>query len=87
MRPSVRVCARMLTKAAGLALLAAGWSCQPSYPNAVRDENGQPVRRVEINDILNDTTLSDDQKRQALADLGITDPALIDLLIRNGTGK
>ncbi len=63
----------------GLAALSSG--CQAPYTGLIQGENG-PVRLSEITAITQDTNLTDDQKRQALEQLGITDPNMVDVLIR-----
>ncbi len=76
----------MAAGTAGLLLFMAGLSggCQPPYTGLIQGANG-PVRLSEVTAITQDTNLTDDQKRQALEDLGITDPDMIDLLIRGAS--
>jgi hypothetical protein len=63
----------------------AGMACQPPYNFVVIGADGQTIRQSSINAIVQDSTLTDDQKRQALRDLGITDENLIDFLVLHGT--
>lgn len=75
--PDLRL--RLLGLAVGLAAFLPG--CQPNIENVIEGENGT-IRLEEVAAILNDTSLDDAQRRQALRDLGITDEELIDGLIR-----
>ncbi|HOB76307.1 MAG TPA: hypothetical protein PKG54_17490 [Phycisphaerae bacterium] len=70
-------------KLAGLALCLAGWvpGCQPPAHNVIMGVNG-PIRLEAITRILDNPELTEDQKRQELRNLGITDEDLIDVLIR-----
>ena len=65
-----------------LALAAAG--CEAPVPNALVDGNGSQIRLSAITAILGDADLNEEQKRQALRDLGISDESLIDALIAGG---
>lgn len=78
-RRSVKV---MMTLIA-LVSLCLGGLCQPPYPYLLKDADGQPIEMTEITDITTDTELTDDEKREALRNLGIEDELLIDLLIRD----
>jgi len=65
----------------------AGLGCQPPYSFVITGADDAAIRQSAIDSIVQDTTLTDDQKRQALRDLGITDENLIDVLIQSsGTG-
>lgn len=68
---------------AGLAVGVAGLvsGCQPPLQNVIVGVNG-PVRLDAVMQILEDDDLTEDQKRQELRNLGITDEDLIDVLIR-----
>ncbi len=55
--------------------------CAAPYPNALRDDSGNEIRFSEISPILFSTTLTEDQKKEALRNLGITDEELINLLL------
>ena len=70
---------------AGLLIAGAGLGCQPTVPGTIMGANG-PIHLSDITAVLNDPNLPDDAaRRQALRDLGITDEALIDLLIQNAS--
>jgi hypothetical protein len=71
---------------AGLAAVAM-MGCQPPLPDVLVDENGNTIRLSSITPVLANDDLSDDQKRQALRDLGITDEELIDALLSGGLGE
>lgn len=65
---------------AALAVLPAG--CQTGViPNALSDGNGTTIRLRSVDAIVNDTTLSEAEKREGLRGLGITDERLIDALL------
>lgn len=66
-----------------LLLLPAG--CPAPNPFAVRGPNGEIIRREYIDPIINDADLTDEEKRQALRDIGITDEGLIEFLIRTAS--
>jgi hypothetical protein len=62
--------------------------CPPPYLQdgndiVLTDEEGNQIRLVQIERIVNDDDLTEEEKRQALEDLGITDDDLIDLLINS----
>ena len=69
---------------AGLLALATG-GCPPTE-NVVTDANGQSIRLTAIDRIVTNEDATDEQKRQGLRDLGITDEALIELLVRERSG-
>lgn len=62
-----------------MAFTSAG--CGPSYDDLLEGLNGS-IRLETVTEIVNDPDLDEDEKRQALRDLGITDEELIDLLVR-----
>lgn len=68
-------------------LLAGGAGCgvltarQASFPNAERGEDGQTFTLDELRDIANDGDLTEAEKREAFADLGIEDQDLIEALL------
>jgi hypothetical protein len=71
---------------AGLIVSLAGLNlgCQPVVPGVIMGADG-PVSLADITAVFNDPDLADDAaRRQALRDLGITDEALIDVLIAEG---
>ena len=51
------------------------------FPHALTNEQGDPILLEDVDDILSDDTLSEDEKRAALRDLGIEDEKLIDALL------
>ncbi|HRX85296.1 MAG TPA: hypothetical protein P5572_09790 [Phycisphaerae bacterium] len=53
----------------------------PDFRNAETGEDGQIYVLDDLEAIANDTTLTDDEKRQAFRDLGIEDEDLIDALL------
>ena len=59
----------------------AGLACQPPYNYVLIGSNGQPIRQSQIDSIVQDSTMTTEQKRQALIDLGITDEGLINVLL------
>ena len=63
----------------GLVGLAAG--CGATFASLTND-SGEEIRLTAITRITNDSTLTDEQKREALRDLGITDEDLLDMLVR-----
>jgi hypothetical protein len=73
---------------AGVGVLAAAMlaasGCEPPLPAALTDPDGVFIREPAISRILDDPDLTEDQQRQALRDLGITDESLIDFLIGIG---
>lgn len=58
-----------------------GVAARTDFPNALRDAEGNVILFDDVRDILNDTNLSDDEKRTALRELGLEDERLIDALI------
>lgn len=58
-----------------------GVTAKTEFPNALTGPDGQPILFDDVSDILTDTELSDDEKREALRELGIEDENLIDALI------
>ncbi len=52
-----------------------------AYPNALIGADGEQIFLDEIEDIVNNTYLMDDDKREQLRNLGIEDEALIDILL------
>lgn len=72
------------------AVVASAWLsvivCPPPYLQegndiVLVDEDGNQIRLVQIERIVGDNELTEEEKRQALKDLGITNDELIDLLI------
>ncbi len=52
-----------------------------AFPGAAITDDGRGLYLDDINAILNDSSLTTDEKREALQDLGIEDDALIDALL------
>ncbi len=77
-----RFLTNLLHLAGALALGLAG--CSAPYPNALLDANGNEIRLEGIQAVLDDEDLSEQEKRQALAGLGIADEDLIDALLSGG---
>ncbi len=69
-----------LTLATGLGSLGSA-GCTPTYPNAVVNSSGIPVRLSDITAITSREDLNEDQKKQALRGLGITDEPLLNILV------
>lgn len=68
-----------------LILIGLQLGCQTVVPDTIMGADG-PITLTEINAVLNDPDLTDDAaRRQALRDLGITDEAVIDLLIEEAS--
>ena len=69
----------------GCGVLSAGRS---DFPNAARGANGQVVFVEDVDAIIGDATLTADQRRDALRELGIEDEDLIEaLLTRSVSGS
>ena len=69
----------------GRALLAAVLAvagCVPLSDNVLTNDGGEPIRLAEIAAIVSDDSLNEDQKRQALEDLGVTNEDLLDVFLR-----
>jgi hypothetical protein len=75
--------AGILVSLAAVVAVAITWfaGCAAPYPNALRDGSGNEIRFSEISPILYSTDLTEDQKKEALRNLGITDEELINLLL------
>jgi len=54
--------------------------CVSDFPNAIRNDEGEPIRLPTIVDIVTDPDMTDEQKRDALRAEGVPED-LIDLLI------
>jgi hypothetical protein len=60
-----------------------GTGCKgPPFNDVLVDSNGEQIRSPEIQRIFDNPDLTEEEQRQALRDLGITDESLIDLLVR-----
>ncbi len=53
----------------------------PEFDNAETGEDGQTYVLDDLEAIADDPDLTDEEKRDALADLGVEDPDLIDALL------
>jgi hypothetical protein len=67
--------------AASATISGCGFTVPTTYPKSVIGADGRPIIFDDISKIINDLDLSDDQKRQALRDLGLQDEILIDALL------
>ena len=69
--------------ALALAVCIIGSGCgSPPYNDVLLDAEGDPIRAEAVLNIINDPDLTEEEQRQALRDLGITDDQVIDLLLR-----
>ncbi len=64
-----------------VALTSCGVTPQTDFPNRLIGEDGQLFVLEDLEEIANDSRLSEDQKRAAFRDLGIEDEELIDALL------
>ncbi len=82
--------ARRWRRSVGRAVIAGlagvlSWSavgCGPPYGDVLVDEEGEQIRLEGVLRIVGDNTLSDEEKRDGLINMGITDDELLDALIR-----
>ncbi len=72
-------------------LMAAGMGCGPPYLDVLVDESGQQIRASEVLAIITndrdqdgEPDLTEEEQRDSLRALGITDEHLIDALLRLG---
>lgn len=71
-----------IVRAVLLAGLAGCGSVAPTtFPNQLVGADGQPIVLDDIETIVNDTALTEDEKRVQLRELGIEDEQLIDALL------
>jgi len=77
----IRHFSRCTIIAAAATLSGCGFAAPTQFTNSVIGTDGQPILLDDIRKIVNDSTLSDDEKRQALRDLGLEDEKLIDVLL------
>ena len=70
----------------GLLLAVAGTlgGCGPPTQNVLTGSNGESIRLSVIQQIVTNSEFTNEQKRQELAKLGITDPDMIELLTSEG---
>ncbi len=69
-----------------MCVAAAAWSAGCIPPQAptgpdVLTSDGMIISQQAIQEVVDDDTLSDEEKRQGLRDLGITDESLIDYFV------
>jgi hypothetical protein len=62
-------------------LAGCGSGAPTTFPNQLLDNEEQPILLDDIETIVNDTDLTDDEKREQLRELGIEDEELIDALL------
>ena len=72
---------RSILLAGSLLLAGCGAAPRTDFPNALTNQDGQVILFDDVGEILSNPELSDDQKRQALRDLGLEDERLIDALL------
>jgi hypothetical protein len=71
-----------IVRAALLAGLAGcGSGATTTFPNQLVGTDGQPIVLDDVETIVNDTDLTEDEKRVQLRELGIEDEQLIDALL------
>ena len=70
----------LLTRLVG-ALLGAILGCSSGFESALRDADGNSIRLDDILRIVTNEDFSEDQKRDSLEALGITDENLIEFLL------
>ena len=78
-RPRGKTVAARAAAVAVMALAGCGW---PPTENVIVDCSGQSVRLSTIDAIKSDTTTTDEEKRQQLIDMCITDEQVIDVLLK-----
>ena len=76
-----RRCPRSLASFVLAAMLCGCTATITTFPNQLRDDSGRPILLDEVEMIVNDDDLTDDEKRDALRDLGLEDEELIDALL------
>jgi hypothetical protein len=64
---------------AGLVVLN---GCAPPFDDVLVNDDGEQIRVEGVGKILDDDTLTEEEKRDALERYGITDEALIDALLQ-----
>jgi len=57
--------------------------CNSSFPDALRDTDGNILRAELLQDIRNNPDLTDEEKTQIFNDLGLTNPDVIDFLLNS----
>lgn len=56
--------------------------CAPPFNDVLVNESGEQIRSEAVQRILDDDTMTDEEKRDALQRYGIMDEALLDALLR-----
>lgn len=64
-----------------LGLAGMGGACNSTFPDALRNADGEFLRVELLFEIGNDRDLTDEEKTQIFNDLGLTDPDIIEFLI------
>lgn len=62
-------------------LIGCGTVSNTNYPSALTAPDGNPILFDDVSRIITDEDLSEDEKRDALRELGIEDERLIDALL------
>lgn len=75
---------RLVGLCLALVFAAVHTGCTPVYDQALIGADGQPVTNEQILEIVSDSSLTEDEQRDALRELGITDDQLIEVLITSG---
>lgn len=65
-----------------LAASLAAPACRAPYPSAILLTDGSELRLTLVESIRNDPDLNEDEKKQALRDLGVTDEEILNILVR-----
>ena len=83
--PNKALAMKILGRILGVLLLAGlpgcGSGAPTTFPNQLVGADGQPIVLDDVETIVNDTDLSDAEKREQLRELGIEDEELIDSLL------
>ena len=83
--PNKVLAMKILGTIVGVVLLAGLAGCESgattTFPNQLVAADGPPIVLDDVEAIVNDTDLSDDEKREQLRELGIEDEELIDALL------
>jgi hypothetical protein len=69
---------------AGTALIllaSAQAGCDPTYSQGLVDASGEPIPLESVLEVLTDSSLTEEEQRDALRELGITNEQLIEVLI------
>ena len=77
----MKIFGRILRAVLLVGLAGCGSLAPTMFPNQLVGADGRPIVLDDVETIVNDTGLSDDQKREQLRELGIEDEELIDALL------